>query len=268
MKADLIEKARALDAPSPSIQALLKLMTRDEPTLREVENVVKQDPVLTLGLLKLANSALFEGTQRIESLDRAIVRVGQKRVVRWMLAQATRSLNNPLTNYEALGGIRDAAVLRALIAEKIADLLDLQDPNPGAFYIAALLADIGKVVIDKVLDTEKMGNGARFIDRERSTFGIDHAALGARVARQWGLSQNLVSLIRWHHDPDHPMAPPGARVICAADAFVEALCPTGIDALANPAPASLDALGLDEETLDRIVLAATLDQQEMLEMLR
>lgn len=267
MKQELLNKAKALEAPTSSIGALLRLAAAEQPTLREIENVVRQDPVLTLSLLKLANSALYEGTQHIESVDRAIVRVGPKRVVRWMLAQATRALASPLTGYGATEGIRSVAVLRALIAERIADNLDLQDPNPGAYYCAALLADIGKVVLDPYLRPEELLHGQRFIDREKKTYGIDHAALGARIARDWGLPNNLVSLIRWHHDPDHPMAPPGARVVCTADTFVSALVPVGVDAMENPAPASIDALGLDEDMLDMIVLDATLEHQEMLEML-
>lgn len=268
MKKELVEKAKALESPTSSLGALLRLAASEDPTLREIENVVRQDPVLTLSLLKLANSAFYEGTQRIESVDRAIVRIGPKRVVRWMLAQATQALASPLKGYGAMEGLRSVAVLRALIAERIADNLDLQDPNPGAYYCAALLADIGKVVLDPYLDVEELRHGNRFIDREKKTYGIDHAALGARIARDWGLPNNLVSLIRWHHDPDHPMAPPGARVVCTADEFVNALAPTGLDAMENPAPASIDALGLDEEMLDQIVLEATLEHQDMLEMLQ
>jgi HD-like signal output (HDOD) protein len=39
------------------------------------------------------------------------------------------------------------------------------------------------------------------LDVERANFGIDHARLGAEIARQWQLPENLVTAIAYHHEP-------------------------------------------------------------------
>jgi HD-like signal output (HDOD) protein len=36
---------------------------------------------------------------------------------------------------------------------------------------------------------------------ERANFGVDHAMLGAEIARRWQLPDNLVTAIAYHHEP-------------------------------------------------------------------
>lgn len=265
MNVSLKEQARRLPVPSASLVPLMRVLASDEPKFSDIANVVRQDPALALQVLRAANSAAFEGSAPIETLDRALIRMGQERVVRWALALATRSMDAPLSGYQAPQGIRQVSLLRALIAEMLADETRLVEA--GVAYSAALLADIGKLVMDGELACQPLKEGDRFVDRERKTFGVDHAQLSARVARQWGLPETLIRLIRYHHTPDAPGAPAAAKLVCAADALADAVAPTGIDGLANPAPQVVDDLGLEEDTLDMILMRATLVHQEMMESL-
>jgi HD-like signal output (HDOD) protein len=110
-----------------------------------------------------------------------------------------------------------------------------------AIYTAALLKDIGKVVlheyvenqwdkIQKCLDTQ----GDSFIDAEKESLGMDHATLGGFIAREWNFSDHMVYMVENHH-LSNPEArnDPATATLYLADmvAMMVGTC-TGVDRLA------------------------------------
>jgi HD-like signal output (HDOD) protein len=83
--------------------------------------------------------------------------------------------------------------------------------NLPRIYTAALLKDIGKIVlhdfvagaIGKIQSLVRNEN-LSFDEAERICLGVDHAALGAMIARQWQFNPDMVSMIENHHlnNPD------------------------------------------------------------------
>lgn len=76
-------------------------------------------------------------------------------------------------------------------------------------FVAGMMHDIGKIVIDKFLCEESL----RFVDTtteeeltpvevEMALLGIDHAEAGALLAEKWGFDDAVVEAIRWHHKPE------------------------------------------------------------------
>jgi HD-like signal output (HDOD) protein len=47
--------------------------------------------------------------------------------------------------------------------------------------------------------------GFSFLEAEKKIFGIDHAELGAMIAKMWKFSPRMVKLIRHHHLTDETM---------------------------------------------------------------
>jgi putative nucleotidyltransferase with HDIG domain len=72
-------------------------------------------------------------------------------------------------------------------------------------YFAGLLCDIGKLAFEKplrgLLFSQSEWGEHSFLEIERATFGVDHAMLGAEIARRWQLPENLVAAIAHHHQP-------------------------------------------------------------------
>jgi HD-like signal output (HDOD) protein len=71
-----------------------------------------------------------------------------------------------------------------------------------------LLHDIGKVIVSQFL-TEEFGTvsarmkseGISFNEAEKGMTDMDHAGIGAYVAKRWNLPPGLVDAIRYHHEP-------------------------------------------------------------------
>ncbi|MEA2059088.1 MAG: HDOD domain-containing protein [Thermodesulfobacteriota bacterium] len=79
-------------------------------------------------------------------------------------------------------------------------------------FTAALLKDIGKTVLDRYVthSLEKITflvheKGYSFREAEKEVIGIDHAELGAMIAKIWKFSPTLVKIIRHHHLSDENM---------------------------------------------------------------
>lgn len=78
------ERERARDGTSRRrLLALLALLARDADT-HELEAQIKQDPVLSFHLLKLANSAAFAVNTPITGFAQAITLLGRRQLQRWL----------------------------------------------------------------------------------------------------------------------------------------------------------------------------------------
>ena len=72
---------------SSSHAALLRLITmlQEDADLRRIEDVFKQNPALSVNLLRLANSAAMGARQPLRSVANAIIVLGRRQLQRWLL---------------------------------------------------------------------------------------------------------------------------------------------------------------------------------------
>jgi len=78
-----------------------------------------------------------------------------------------------------------------------------------AIYTAALLKDIGKVILHEYvadqleaiqkLVTEK---SLSFVEAEKEVLGMDHTTLGGIISKQWHFSPHMIYMIENHHLPN------------------------------------------------------------------
>jgi putative nucleotidyltransferase with HDIG domain len=204
--------SRAMETLQPIPQVALKILrlinenNYDIPTLTEE---IRKDQVLSARTLKLCNSVFIGSREKIESLDHALVYLGQKLLVKFVISASLDGFFHQAAKGYSLckGGIYHHAVGTAVIAEKIADLS--QKANPMAAYTAGLLHDIGKVVLDQYIQSalpffyrELQQEKKNFIEVEKGLLGIDHTEAGAHLARKWSFPDSLTESIIHHHNPE------------------------------------------------------------------
>jgi signal transduction histidine kinase/HD-like signal output (HDOD) protein/CheY-like chemotaxis protein len=91
-------------------------------------------------------------------------------------------------------------------AERVAQCLN--SPFLTDAYVAGLLHDIGKPVLDRVstdgyskaLETVR-SEGMHLLESERLELGADHCLAGKWLAERWGMPDALVAVIWLHHHP-------------------------------------------------------------------
>ena len=105
----------------PDQMCLMRMigMLLGDAELSELEELFKNSPGLTLGLLKLVNSVgVNGGREPVESIRQAIVMLGQKQMLRWVQLLMYASPSNPAGDAIMLQ-VASRARLMELMAEKV-----------------------------------------------------------------------------------------------------------------------------------------------------
>ena len=206
------EIKRSIEDLQPIPQIALKILRIINEDLYEIQNVteeIRKDQVISARTLQLCNSVMFASRKKIDSLDHALVMLGQHLLLKFVIsASLNRFFNQSGQGYSLCkGGIYHHAVGTAIIAEKLAELTGKVEPSMA--YTAGLLHDIGKVVLDQFINSgfplfyrELNEEGKNFAEVEKQLLGTDHTDVGADLAQNWSFPESLVETIKYHHKPE------------------------------------------------------------------
>ncbi|MDG1499720.1 MAG: HDOD domain-containing protein [Planctomycetota bacterium] len=178
----------------------------DDPDKESTAHIVMRDSALTASVLKAANSATAGFSVPAVCVQEALQRVGENHLLKIALAHASQqALGGEIAEYGlGSGEAWLGALVGALAAEEISKYTRKGDPNVA--FTAGLLRDIGKLAMGLVVDPAKIGTLLSesiedITSRERAEWGFDHAQVGAALGRVWGLPDELLNGIRFHHTP-------------------------------------------------------------------
>ncbi|MFT6713627.1 MAG: HD-like signal output (HDOD) protein [Planctomycetota bacterium] len=178
----------------------------DDPAKESTANIVMRDSALTASVLKAANSAAAGFSMPATSVQEALQRVGENHLLKIALAHASQqALGGEVVEYGlGKGEAWLGALAGALAAEEISKYTRKGDPNIA--FTAGLLRDIGKLAMGLVVDSKELeallaDSNEDITSREREEWGFDHAQIGAALGRAWGLPEELLNGIRFHHNP-------------------------------------------------------------------
>ena len=213
MSPELSQKlANAVDgmpAFPKSVQKILEL-TRDlNCTPRDLVQVIEKDPVVTVKILKVVNSAYYRLPKQITSISHAVVYLGFNTIKNLALSIAAIGM---LSKHNDAGFDVDQYLLHSLSTAGIAKLLALQldDADPMDCFIAGLLHDFGKVVFAQFLPHEfkqalsiSQTNGSSLHEALRQIIGADHAVVGAMLVKKWRFAPDLIDTIAHQYDTEN-----------------------------------------------------------------
>ena len=239
----VIERVPRLPVATAS---LLAKLYDEKTTQAEVVDLVKSDPGLTAMLLKAINSPFYGLQHKIANVGHAVTLLGFDTVHQLVLSE---SMRKSLPETSQFLKIYHRAVERAQIALSLGVITGY--PHPAEISTAALLADIGRVVLELL----KQQN-PRLADL---LIPVDPAILGARLLRNWNLPEELCLTVEFAQHPEY--APPSKlpSQIVAPVALLH-LTDLALDRLRGEShtaelpftEAYLQALGL-RQTLDSLV---------------
>ena len=203
---DAIKRVR----PIPQIVLkIIRMIPDDKISLKDISEELRKDQVLSAKVIRFCNSAFFGIGKEIESINRALVFLGDKKFLRLIISSCVEDFFPRTENGYSLckGGIYKHALGTALVSEVLAGFSGTVPADIA--YTAGLLHDIGKVVLDQNMASAYplfyrriQEDGLDLTVVEREEFGMDHAEVGGRLAEDWSLPENLVDAIRHHHNPE------------------------------------------------------------------
>jgi len=206
----LTRSANTLEALPASVTRLASIAAKDSWNVREVEEVVSLDQALSFRLLRMANSAASASLMPIVTVRDAVVRLGIGSLL--SLATATsvqKKLNSAIPEYGlSEGELWRHSVAAAIAAESAPAFSDTE--LPPETYSAALLHDIGKLILARQLDPDvlkvlaagRQEGHLSTLKAETEILGVHHGELGGLIAQHWNLPPRLVTGIIHHHTPN------------------------------------------------------------------
>jgi EAL and modified HD-GYP domain-containing signal transduction protein len=134
--------------PTASIDRLRAVIAlRGRPSFEEVEEVVAEDPGLTVRLLRFANSASVGARRRFSSVRDAMVLLGSERVRQFMLLVLLGELG------EGRPALVAASVLRGRLCETLAT--ERGDADPDTAFTAGVLSTVDALLDQRLFDVLK-----------------------------------------------------------------------------------------------------------------
>lgn len=202
--------ANDLEALPASVTRLAAIAAKEDWDVREVEQTVSLDQALSLRLLRAANSAASAARMPIATIRDAVVRVGLGTLVSMAAAGSVqRRLTGAIPEYGLIEGeLWRHSVGAALAAEAAQGFCDVT--LPPETHAAALLHDVGKLVLARFLDPDVLRvltlareeGHLSSLRAETELLTVHHGELGGLIAQNWQLPPRLVTGIIHHHTPD------------------------------------------------------------------
>jgi len=222
----LLDEIVTLPSLPATIDRVNKMMENPQIPLTAVGQVISTDPAIAIKTLRLVNSAYYALREKVTSVELAVVMLGTKVV---------RNLVMTATVFDTMKGGAESYIRHSISCGILLEILTRNHSQKFPIaadeaFIFGLLHDVGKVIFTQYLPVEcneVCANVAKskrpMFLAEREIIGVDHAAIGSRLAQRWKLPEPLVQAIAGHHELDLCLDD-GARSLCANLAVADYIC--------------------------------------------
>ncbi len=250
--------------PEAARIAMYKTLTL-EKSAEELSSIIKEDPSLTLKILKVANSPLYLRSGSVTNIKDAIILLGYKTVKAIILSVTIKDIfSGTESDWFSYRNYWVHSIATAFVSEEITRILNL--PNEDTAYAAGLLHDIGKIIL-LISAGEKYRKVVEIVEKEKYTFssaetkvfGFDHTDASEFLFDYWELPKRLTVPIHEHHMKAAPAVESNdsARLTLRISNEVAHLAGFSISPGEPPYEVSegiVERLGLLNEDLDSILL--------------
>jgi HD-like signal output (HDOD) protein len=206
---NLIMTIRDLPTMPHVASKVLELSSDPDTSADRLQQVIADDQAMTARILKIANSAMYACSRRINTLSEAIVMLGFNSIRSLVVTSAARNL------YGGSGarlGLKERLLWEHSIGTAFACRLLAERRHPALreeAFLAGLMHDIGKLVLnlqvpDRFEEIVQIvyNENREFHATERELLGFDHGRVGALLVNKWKLSPVLEEVIGEHHTPE------------------------------------------------------------------
>lgn len=189
---------------------IIEIVEDPKSTARDLHEVIKNDPALSVKVLKVVNSAFYGLPGQVASVDRAIILLGLSAVKNIAIAASIAKLfkGKKVSEHFSATDLWRHSVAVAVGARSLAKCSP-HPHMPDEIFVAGLIHDIGTLV-ERQAFPEKfaevvdrcMDGSEGFLDCEREVIGADHQAFGVALTTKWKFPRHLRAAVGFHHNPE------------------------------------------------------------------
>jgi putative nucleotidyltransferase with HDIG domain len=189
---DLIRKG-AIDIPPLPTEMQILMEKINNPNL-SIDQIIEclTDPLLVSKVLRVCNSPFYGQRRKAGTLRDAVVYMGLKSLMSIVTVNALSGFSPQFS--EQIEQILHHSMKVGMIAKQLAQ--DMGGNHDQAF-VCGLLHDLGWIVMLEMLSKYDLDKAKR-----DELIQEHHETLGALVAKKWNFSDEIQSVIRYHHYPE------------------------------------------------------------------
>ncbi|MDR1245761.1 MAG: HDOD domain-containing protein [Clostridiales Family XIII bacterium] len=111
----------------------------------EISDIIQKDPMLTVSLLRLVNSAYFALKEKVKTINQAVVMLGQTEIRKWITTAVAR-----LLGADKPGEVTRLSLIRARFAEELSHKFGMEKESQSLFLMG--LFSVLDAILDRPID--------------------------------------------------------------------------------------------------------------------
>lgn len=223
-----IENASDLPVLPAAAVKFNSMVSEGGGSMKEIGEVLGKDQAIVVKILKIANSAFFGLTKKVETVNHAVVILGINTVRNVVLSLSVmdRFKVSGDAGKDIMESLWGHSLAVAVTSQHLSKTLKIGASDDC--FVGGLVHDVGKLVLLQYFTEVMLQICDRMLEKkvsfavaEKEFLDVGHAVIGAHLAKKWRLPEGLVSVIRNHHTmtagaPDYDRL----MIVHAADAVV------------------------------------------------
>lgn len=197
---DDLNKNRVVLPTLPEVAVQVRKLVNDpNTTARQLSRLIGTDPALTARLLKVVNSPLYRGQEKIDNIQTAVTRLGAAQVRNLVTALVMQQLYQAKGTHHTRQRLKSlwshsakVAALSYVIARRFTRL------QPDQAMLGGLIHDIGVLPILRRAEAyPQLANDPEALEEVIKHL---HTIIGPFIMDEWNFSPELVAVTSQHED--------------------------------------------------------------------
>lgn len=211
---------------------LMESFTNEDVRVEDIAKKVGMDQSISAKVIRMANSAAYHRGKEVESIERAVIRLGFNQVRRIVVATSLSNVFPETPGFDKDKFWQDTFTT-ASIAKALAKHANV---NQETAFTCAMMHNIGELLLQIVKPEEcalvamSIEAGEPRLSAQREIFGLDYTQVGAELARQWDFSTVFRDAIEQQLDPLSYENPSKEAVIIRLAVFASFAFAAGLSA--------------------------------------
>ena len=183
-----------------------KALQNNEASIKGVADIIEMDQAMSSKVLHIVNCAFYGFRSKISSIHHAVMILGFNAVKNAIVSVSILdvfAIKEKFLGFD-VKNFWSHSIAVAVISKHLAEKSRIASPEDA--FIAGLLHDMGKLIMMQHFKEEfgqfwesQQKDGLTFYDAERAILPVNHAQIGAYLAKRWLFPEQLIESISGHH---------------------------------------------------------------------